>query len=69
MAATSASPSERNAGTFSPTARAILPSVSLPSSPYWAASGNSPAPTESMTMRTTRDRGIDELSGLNIDRF
>ena len=41
-AATSARPSDRSVGTRSPTSRAMLPSVSLPSSPYEAASGSSP---------------------------
>src|ERR687892_2233372 len=37
-----------------PTARATLPSVFEPSSPYEAASGNSPAPTASSTMTHAR---------------
>ncbi len=36
-----------------PTALATLPSVLLPSSPYLAASGNSPTPTLSRTIRIT----------------
>src|SRR5512132_1267554 len=37
-----------------PTARATLPNVSEPSSPYSAASGNSPAPTASSTITHAR---------------
>jgi hypothetical protein len=35
----------------------MLPSVSLPRSPYNAASGNSPIPTLSMTMTIARLKG------------
>src|SRR5918992_3725838 len=51
------SPSASSEGRSSPpTARATLPNVFEPSSPYEAASGNSPAPTASSTM--THARGM-----------
>ena len=55
-------PSASSAGrSRPPTARATLPSVFDPSSPYEAASGNSPAPTASSTM--THARGIAAILG------
>ena len=51
------SPSASRFGRSSPpTARATLPRVSEPSSPYWSASGNAPAPTASSTI--TQARGM-----------
>jgi hypothetical protein len=40
---------------FKRTWRAILPKVLLPSSPYFAASGDAPTPTESKTIIITRE--------------
>ena len=69
--ATAASPSERSVGTSSSTCRARFPRVSLPSSPYRAASGSSPTPTPSRTITiargiagfTRRDRGAGGNQG------
>ena len=52
--ATRGRPSERSAGSCSGTRREMLPSVSLPRSPYASASGSSPTPTLSSTVRKTR---------------
>src|SRR5262245_28862178 len=48
------SPRRRSVGTRRPTLLAMFPTVLLPSSPYSAASGNSPMPTLSRTIRMTR---------------
>ena len=45
---------DASAGTWSGTRAAILPRVLLPSSPYNGASGSSPMPTLSSTMRMKR---------------
>src|SRR3954467_9437842 len=60
--ATCARPSVCNVGSFSGTRREMLPSVSLPRSPYASASGNSPTPTLSRIVRKTR-------SIIEVNRF
>src|SRR5688572_3328620 len=64
MRATRPRPSDRSAGTRSGASRAMLPSVSLPRSPYAPASGNSPAPTLSSTIRMTRRMAAGGVSAL-----
>ena len=63
IAATRPRPSERNVGSARGTRLAMLPSVSLPWSPYALASGNSPMPTLSMTMTMTREYVDDTMVG------
>src|SRR5688500_10268197 len=58
MSTTWPRPSARSRGSASGTSRAMLPSVLLPSSPYDAASGSSPQPTLSSTIRMTRENGV-----------
>ena len=57
IAATSPGRARATSGTASGMCRAMLPSVSLPSSPYADASGSSPAPTLSSTMTMALVKG------------
>src|SRR6185503_3761798 len=59
-------PSDRRVGTASGTVRAMLPSVLLPRSPYFSASGSSPMPalSRTMTMALRGRTGWGRRSGL-----
>ena len=62
-AATRPSPARAASAPAAESCRAMLPSVSLPSSPYVDASGNSPMPTLSSTMTMARSKGAIERLG------
>ena len=59
-------PSARSVGTRSGTRRAMWPSVSLPSSPYCAASGSSPMPAPSSTITMARLNAAVERDGMMV---
>jgi hypothetical protein len=62
-------PSRDRLGSLMPRIRAIFPNVSLPASPYWAASGISPIPTLSRTIQMTRSNTTFERNtGLESPR-
>src|ERR1043166_4588648 len=65
-------PRRRSVGTASGTRRAMLPTVSLPWSPYAAASGSSPIPTLSITITIARRNGallVREVIGHRFRRL
>ena len=59
-------PMAQRLGTCRPRCRTILPSVSLPTSPYAAASGISPTPTLSRTIQIMRENTNSNLTEIGI---